>query len=110
MITISVCIPADTKENTALLLLNAIYFRGYWTYPFDKTLTKEGIFYLNAGSTVNVPMMTTLNNFEIAALESLDSRLIRLPYQVECDRFRTSNTGVEMLRGSRVNGITILDV
>lgn len=45
-------------------------------------LTKEGAFYLNLESTVNVSMMTTLNNFNIATLETLNSRLISLPYQV----------------------------
>ncbi|VVC42209.1 Hypothetical protein CINCED_3A003883 [Cinara cedri] len=72
---------ADTKENTALVLLNAVYFKGYWTYPFDKLLTKEGVFYLNSESTVNVSMMITLNSFKIANLPSLNSRLICLPYQ-----------------------------
>lgn len=94
IIIISVFIAADTKENTALLLLNAIYFKGYWTYPFDEMLTKEGIFYLNPESTISVPMMTTLNNFKIATLESLNSRLISLPYQVKCDCFCTSNIGI----------------
>lgn len=72
---------AETKESTVLLLLNAIYFKGYWTIPFDKDLTKIGTFYLNSKTTVDVPLMTTYNYFKLSTIESLNARLISLPYQ-----------------------------
>lgn len=74
---------AETKENTLLLLLNAIYFKGFWTNPFNKALTKKGPFYLNSKTMVDVTLMTTYNNFKISNLESLNSRLISLPYEVK---------------------------
>lgn len=37
---------AETKENTVLLLLNAIYFKGYWTIPFNKDRSFIKQFYL----------------------------------------------------------------
>jgi len=76
---------AETKESTVLLLLNAIYFKGYWTTPFNKDLTKRGTFYLNSKTTVEVPLMTTYNYFKLSTLEQLNARLISLPYQVICD-------------------------
>ncbi|XP_022170552.1 uncharacterized protein LOC111033912 [Myzus persicae] len=72
---------AETKESTVLLLLNAIYFKGYWTIPFNKDLTKRGTFYLNSKTAVDVPLMTAYNYFKLSTLESLNARLISLPYQ-----------------------------
>lgn len=73
---------AETKANTVLILLNAIYFKGYWTTPFNVNLTKIGKFYLNSKTTVDVPLMTIFNSFQISNIEPLDSRVISLPYRV----------------------------
>ncbi|CAI6364777.1 unnamed protein product [Macrosiphum euphorbiae] len=72
---------AETKESTVLLLLNAIYFKGYWTTPFNKELTKRGAFYLNSKTAVDVQLMTAYSNFKLSTIESLNARLISLPYQ-----------------------------
>ncbi|VVC24384.1 Serpin domain,Serpin, conserved site [Cinara cedri] len=72
---------AETKENTLLILLNAIYFKGYWTTPFNINLTKVDKFYLNSKTTVDVPLMTVIDKFEISKIDSLDSRIITLPYK-----------------------------
>lgn len=74
---------AQTYENTVLLLLSAIYFKGYWTNPFNKDLTKISTFYLNSKTTVNVPLMTSYDNFKTSTIQSLNARLICLPYQVK---------------------------
>ncbi|XP_050443090.1 uncharacterized protein LOC126847092 [Adelges cooleyi] len=71
---------ADTKVNTALILLNAIYFKGYWTNPFNKDLTKNGLFNLNSKTTVEIPLMTTYNHFQISSIPTLSARMICLPY------------------------------
>ena len=76
---------AETKESTVLLLLNAIYFKGYWTIPFNKDLTKRGTFYLNSKTTVDVPLMTAYNYFKLSSMESLNARILSLPYQVKCN-------------------------
>lgn len=73
---------AETKENTLLLLLNAVYFKGYWTHPFNKDLTKNGSFYLNSKTVVDVSFMTTYDLFKISTLKSLKAQLISLPYEV----------------------------
>ncbi|XP_050519956.1 uncharacterized protein LOC126893625 [Daktulosphaira vitifoliae] len=70
----------QTNENTALILLNAIYFQGFWTNPFIKDLTKVGTFNLNSKTTVEVPLMTTYNYFSLSSLPTLNSRMICLPY------------------------------
>lgn len=40
-----------------LVLLNAVYFKGAWTEPFDPDATRDGRFNRSDGSTVSVPMM-----------------------------------------------------
>lgn len=73
---------AQAKENTLLLLLNAVYFKGHWTHPFNKDLTKNGPFYLNSKTVVDVPLMVNYDIFKIATIESLKAQLISLPYDV----------------------------
>lgn len=74
---------AETKENTILLLLNAVYFKGFWANPFNQNLTKKGPFNLNSKTTVDVPLMTTFNSYKITTIESLNARIISLPYEVK---------------------------
>ncbi len=43
--------------GTLIFLINAIYFKGNWQKEFDKSATRDGIFYLSNGSQKQVPMM-----------------------------------------------------
>jgi serine protease inhibitor len=45
-------------SNAILFLLNAIYFKGRWTNPFDKGQTAPGAFTLSNGRQKTLPMMT----------------------------------------------------
>jgi serine protease inhibitor len=42
---------------TIMFLINAIYFKGDWTYQFDKNLTQDHLFNLIDGSETTVDMM-----------------------------------------------------
>jgi serpin B len=64
-----------------LLLLDAIYFKGDWTTPFDKTLTRDMPFTLGDGSVVTHPRMTRTGKFEYAEDETFQA--VRLPYAGE---------------------------
>ncbi|KAM1811811.1 hypothetical protein ACFX12_028404 [Malus domestica] len=44
--------PGSVDENTMLLLLNTIYFKGVWSDRFDPSETEECKFGLLDGSTV----------------------------------------------------------
>lgn len=46
----------SVSQNTALVLANAIYFKGDWAMPFDPKKTKEEIFHTATGKA-KVPMM-----------------------------------------------------
>jgi len=63
---------------TVMFLINAIYFKGSWTYEFDKDNTENDIFYKKDGSQINCQMMHMRNRFEY--YEDEDVQIIDLPY------------------------------
>ncbi len=50
-------------DNTVMLLINAIYFKGQWKMQFDEKATSDMPFFRSGGGTVNVPMMKQKENF-----------------------------------------------
>jgi len=42
---------------TRMMLMNALYFKGYWKDPFDKKLTTNVVFHTSAGMEQTVPTM-----------------------------------------------------
>jgi len=63
---------------TIMFLVNAIYFKGTWTYEFDEQETKDDWFFLQDGSNKRCKMMEQrglYRYFENEAFEALD-----LPY------------------------------
>ncbi|WP_434222969.1 serpin family protein [Limnospira platensis CENA597] len=61
-----------------MYLINAIYFKGMWSEPFDKELTQEQPFTLIDGSTKLHPLMFQFGNY--LYLENSDFQGISLPY------------------------------
>lgn len=53
------------EDNTVMLLINAIYFKGKWKSQFDATKTIEMPFYRQGISQVNVPMMKQKTDFKV---------------------------------------------
>ncbi|UCC75280.1 MAG: serpin family protein [Gemmatimonadota bacterium] len=51
-------VPDPIPGNVVMYLINAIYFKGDWTFQFDPELTADGAFILSDGTQVQVPMMT----------------------------------------------------
>lgn len=69
--------PIDPQ--TALFLLNAIYFKGSWTMPFDQTKTNlKGEFTSSNGKKTVVPLMSQKSHYTY--YEGDDYQAIRLPY------------------------------
>lgn len=44
-------------DRAVMILVNAVYFSGKWTIPFEKERTSEENFSRSNGSTMRVPMM-----------------------------------------------------
>ncbi|MFP4458021.1 MAG: serpin family protein [Candidatus Zixiibacteriota bacterium] len=52
-----------TSADDLLYLINAIYFNGKWTLPFDENATREGDFNLPDGSTKKMPFMRNRDDY-----------------------------------------------
>jgi serpin B len=63
---------------TRVVLANAIYFKGKWAEPFDKSQTKPRAFHLANGKTEQTPMMWQARKFSYQ--EGDDFQAVRLPY------------------------------
>lgn len=50
--------PGGVTRETALVIANALYFKGGWETPFEKRATRPGVFRLGDGGEAAVPMMT----------------------------------------------------
>jgi serine protease inhibitor len=61
-----------------MFLINAIYFKGVWTYEFDKNQTQDDAFNLPDGSQKTVPMMTQSREFSYYASDQFQA--VDLPY------------------------------
>lgn len=61
-----------------LFLINAIYFKGDWTVPFDPAETREQAFQLPDGSTKQQPMMQQQGSY--AYYENDEFQAVSLPY------------------------------
>jgi serpin B len=70
--------PRVLDELTRLVLVNAIYLKAPWTWPFQPEATSAGPFTRLDGSTVNVPMMSQTNPFPFSQGDGW--RAVELPY------------------------------
>ena len=64
--------------DVAMLLINAIYFKGKWSSEFDKDDTETLPFYVTPDSPVQVPMMKQTHDFAVA--DAGNATLVELPY------------------------------
>ena len=73
--------PRMLGPATKMVLINAIYFKGDWKKKFDVALTKEKEFLTESGHKIKVPTMHLKGKIELAVLEKLKSKVLRLPYK-----------------------------
>lgn len=66
------------KPSTVMFLINAIYFKGAWTYQFEEESTRDDLFILTDGSQKSCRMMEQEGEFQY--FENSDFQAIDLPY------------------------------
>ncbi|XP_077272885.1 serine protease inhibitor 3/4-like isoform X3 [Temnothorax americanus] len=76
----SIISPADVDPNTALILANAVYFKGKWANEFDPKATTDRPFHIDANTVREVPTMYRKGNYKYAELPEYDAKCIELPY------------------------------
>jgi serine protease inhibitor len=70
----------EIEPHEILLLINAIYFKGKWTRPFDPAKTREGPFTLLDGREKKHPMMSQTGRYPY--FKSKNFQAVSLPYGI----------------------------
>lgn len=68
----------EISSDAVMFLLNALYFKGQWTYKFDKDKTASGLFTLDTGPTKEVDFMH--GEFPVKTFMGEQYRALELPY------------------------------
>ncbi|MBU1008304.1 serpin family protein [Candidatus Dependentiae bacterium] len=74
-----IIVPSHLTPATAVVLVNAIYFKGKWEKPFEKIYTQKAPFCLDKNSCTDVDMMLQSNKCNY--MENGLLQMIELPYQ-----------------------------
>ncbi|KAK4409800.1 Serpin-ZX [Sesamum angolense] len=69
------------NQDTALVLANALYFKGAWNRIFDTMRTQTMIFHLLNGEEVRVPFMTSRYNEKHLYWGNNEYKILQIPYQ-----------------------------
>ncbi|MFC5647851.1 serpin family protein [Paenibacillus solisilvae] len=71
-------VDSASLSSNVMVLMNAIYFNGSWTEPFEESATRDAQFHLADGTNVTVPMMRQRTALTYKVSDSF--KAIRLPY------------------------------
>lgn len=68
----------DISNDAVMFLMNALYFKGDWSYQFDKSATEDRTFHPDGGTTANVSTM----NSEVGAkvVYGYNYKAVEMPY------------------------------
>jgi serpin B len=86
--------------QSIMFLLNAVYFKGDWTVPFEKSATRDRPFALSDGTKASRSMMDRRGSFDYADMDGYAA--VRLPYG-------NGNTGMVVLlpdEGTKLSALT----
>ncbi|KAF1526401.1 UNVERIFIED_CONTAM: Alpha-1-antiproteinase 2, partial [Eudyptes pachyrhynchus] len=67
--------------DTVMVLVNYIFFKGYWEKPFNNLVTRDNDFLLDAKNSVKVKMMHQNSAFNIHRDENLSCWVVEIPYK-----------------------------
>jgi serpin B len=92
--------PGILTPETALVLVNAIYFKGVWDQPFQKDSTELAPFQLTRTDKVNVPLMFQHDSFSYAETDT---------YQAVEMNYAGKNLSMVVLLPRKVDGLADLE-
>ncbi|PWA93110.1 serpin-ZX [Artemisia annua] len=67
------------SQDDLMVFVNALYFKGAWSYPFTLGFTRNRDFYLINGEKVSVPFMTVYKRFYYGSFKGY--KMIKFPYK-----------------------------
>jgi len=65
--------------NTRMMLFDAVYFKGAWATPFDKSMHWRSSFLLDSGQSVEVPSLCSEDTLRLA--EDNEIQTLEIPYR-----------------------------
>ncbi|NXI46084.1 A1AT2 antiproteinase, partial [Galbula dea] len=68
-------------KDTVLVLVNYIFFKGYWETPFNSLDTRDDDFFLDDKNSVKVKMMHQNKHFNVHRDEKLSCWVVEIPYK-----------------------------
>ena len=71
----------DQIGMSEMALVNAIYFKGQWKYPFDPKITRVAMFQVSRNKEVPVKMMIQTARFRYSLNRRLGCQILELPYK-----------------------------
>ncbi|NXN19737.1 A1AT2 antiproteinase, partial [Indicator maculatus] len=71
----------NLDEDTMMVLVNYIFFKGYWEKPFNKLSTTDEDFFLDDKNSVKVKMMHQKKVFNVHRDEKLSCWVVEVPYK-----------------------------
>uniref|UniRef100_G3MPA2 Serpin domain-containing protein n=1 Tax=Amblyomma maculatum TaxID=34609 RepID=G3MPA2_AMBMU len=96
-------LPAGSVDSlTSLILVNAIYFKGLWSYQFDPNSTHPTNFHLDSKNKKKVDMMYQKNDYKMSRSEELEATALEIPY-------RGGKTSMVILLPDDVEGLSKLE-
>lgn len=72
-------VDSESLSSAVMVLLNAIYFRGLWRYPFEEVVRRD--FATNAHSKGSKEFAEITESFYYYYSKDLQAKILRLPYE-----------------------------
>ncbi len=102
--------PGDINSRTRVVLANAIYFNGSWTYAFAETNTSIQPFYVSSTNQVEVPLMhqplvdlyPAQHGRAFNYMQTADFQALELPYG-------SNQLSMVLLLPTRIDGLAQLE-
>ncbi|KAF2358336.1 Serpin domain [Trinorchestia longiramus] len=69
------------NSMTVLVLVNAVYFKGLWNTPFEKSNTVDAPFYTDEDTSVMVPMMKANEKYRYMIRKDLEATVLGMDYK-----------------------------
>ncbi|NXJ73759.1 A1AT2 antiproteinase, partial [Trogon melanurus] len=71
----------ELHKNTVMVLVNYIFFKGYWEKPFSNLATRNDDFFLDAKNSIKVEMMHQRKDFNVYRDDKLSCWIVEIPYK-----------------------------
>ncbi|XP_064083419.1 leukocyte elastase inhibitor-like [Macrobrachium nipponense] len=79
---ISSIVTEEMVRTASMVLINAVYFKGFWKQEFKKTNTQKRDFFVAPSNKISVDMMSQVSGFKYGESAQLGARVLELPYAV----------------------------